>query len=76
MPVPVANSYHWGHSMRGLILRPGGTTPIHLRGRPHALLLSMRARGLLFARLLRAALVDDETRVADNGVSHDRRSHA
>ena len=38
----------------------------------------MRARGLLFARLLRAALADDETRIADNGVvvigGHMRRS--
>ena len=49
----VANSYHWGHSMRGLILRPGGTTPIHLRGRPHALFV-LHAGARLVVRTLAA----------------------
>jgi hypothetical protein len=76
VPVPVASPSHWGHSMRGLILHPSGTTPIDLRGRPHALLPLDSARGLLLARLLRAASVADKTCVAGSGVSHDRRSHA
>ena len=56
MPVPVANSYHWGHSMRGLILRPGGTTPIHLRGRPHAV-LRLHTGARLVVRTLAAGRV-------------------
>ena len=38
VPVPVASPYPRGHSRRGLILHSGGTTPIQLRGGPHALL--------------------------------------
>jgi hypothetical protein len=37
--VSVANSYHCGHPLTGLIPRSRGTTPVHLRGRPHALLV-------------------------------------
>jgi hypothetical protein len=55
-PVPVARPYRREHSMRGLILRPGGTTPIHLRGRPHAL-LPLHAGARLVVRTLAAGRV-------------------
>ena len=56
VPVSVASPYHWGHSMRGFILHPSGTTPVHLIGGPHAL-LPLHAGTRLVVRTLAAGRV-------------------
>ena len=76
VPVSVASPYHWGHSMRGFILHPSGTTPVHLRGRPHALLPLHAGARLVVGTLAAGHVSRRQDTCRRQWRCRDRRSHA